>query len=208
MLCPQAHHENRWSDGLTVDSKGSSSIATAARVNTATGVWFRHLSWLCSRRVPLPMRLQHLYASHPRVAFMYGTGGWGLSFDLWRQCIVDDICVSLCHSLNLKLSVSPFCVCACLFGAARIVVLQSTIEPTLLSIRTSLLSLLSISLFLIMPLRLRPLQVGIGMSAGDQASLQALHPVDTEDKGKVKALRRSASKGSGAKSVFWDILRE
>lgn len=49
--------------------------------------------------------------------------------------------------------------------------------------------------------------VGIGMSAGDQASLQALHPVDTEDKGKVKALRRSASKGGDFWSKQFEVFK-
>lgn len=51
----------------------------------ATGIWFRHRAWLCCRRAPLPLRLQHLYAI-AGAAFLCGVGVWKLSAEVWRQC--------------------------------------------------------------------------------------------------------------------------
>lgn len=61
--------------------------AYTARAKASMGVWFRHRSWLTCCLVHMANRLHHLYAA-AHAAFIYGSGVWKLSTDLWRQRMV------------------------------------------------------------------------------------------------------------------------
>lgn len=58
-------------------------------IGNSFGEFNRHRSWLTCRRVPLAERLHHLYDT-AGVAFMYGSGEWKCSIELWWQCMVHE----------------------------------------------------------------------------------------------------------------------
>lgn len=72
--------------GVALDKDGGAPTAISARAEVATGVWFRHRKWLCCRRAPLHLRLEHLWAS-AGASFSYGVGGRKLSTELGGTCL-------------------------------------------------------------------------------------------------------------------------
>lgn len=63
--------------GVTVDTKGSTLVASLAREKAAA----------CCKRIPLADRSERLYVTAGE-AFLFGPGGWTLSTKLWRRCRV------------------------------------------------------------------------------------------------------------------------